>query len=147
MSKQVRELTAAESWRRLSGVSLGRIVFSMRALPAIRPASHLVDEGDIIIRGHPETPVGNAAGQVVAYEADEFDPGAHLGWSVIVTGLATAIDDPAETARFDVLLRPWVRRAASALVRITPEILTGYEVIAATEFGGAQLPGDLSDAS
>ncbi|MFD2419906.1 pyridoxamine 5'-phosphate oxidase family protein [Amycolatopsis pigmentata] len=146
MTKQVRELTAAESWRRLRGISLGRIVFSMRALPAIRPASHLVDEGDIIIRGHPDSPVGNAAGQVVAYEADEFDPGAHLGWSVVMTGLATAIDDPADTARYELLLRPWVRRAMNSLVRITPEIVTGYEVVAETEFGGP-VPGDLSDVS
>lgn len=146
MSKQVRELTAAESWRRLRGISLGRIVFSMRALPAIRPASHLVDEGDIIIRGHPDSPVGNAAGQVVAYEADEFDISAHLGWSVVMTGLATPVDDPAETARYDLLLRPWVRRAMTSLVRITPEIVTGYEVVAATEFGGP-VPGDLSDVS
>lgn len=118
----------------------------MRALPAIRPASHLVDEGDIIIRGHPDTPVGHAAGQVVAYEADEFDTGAHLGWSVVVTGLATAIDDPAEATRYELLLRPWVRSATTALVRIAPEIVTGYEVIAATEFGG-RVPHDLSDVS
>lgn len=146
MSKQVRELTAAESWRRLRGLSLGRIVFSLRALPAIRPASHLVDEGDIIVRGHPGSPVGNAAGQVVAYQADEFDPGAHLGWSVVMTGLATAIDDPAETARYELLLRPWVRRAMTSLVRITPEIVTGYEVVAVTEFG-SPVSGDLSDVS
>jgi hypothetical protein len=88
--------------------------------------------------------VETAAGQVVAYQADEFDPGAHLGWSVVVTGLAATIDDPAETARFELLLRPWVRRTTTALVRITAEIVTGYEVIAAVDSGG-RVPGDLSD--
>lgn len=36
-SRQVLELTAAESWPLLAGVSLGRIVFSQHTMPAIRP--------------------------------------------------------------------------------------------------------------
>jgi Pyridoxamine 5'-phosphate oxidase len=48
-SRPAAGLTAAESWRLLAGVSLGRIVFTRRAMPAIRPVNHLVDDKTIII--------------------------------------------------------------------------------------------------
>ena len=38
--------------RLLETVWLGRVVFTARTLPAIRPVSHLVDGDHIIIRGH-----------------------------------------------------------------------------------------------
>ena len=36
--------------RLLGSVSLGRVVFTARALPAIRPVTHLVDGDHVIIR-------------------------------------------------------------------------------------------------
>ena len=51
-SRQVLELTRAESWRLLGSVSLGWIVFTRHAMPAIRPVNHLVDDQTIIIRSH-----------------------------------------------------------------------------------------------
>ena len=51
-SRQAVELTADESWRLLAGTSLGRIVFTRHAMPAIRPVNHLVDDETVIIRSH-----------------------------------------------------------------------------------------------
>ena len=51
-SRQAVELTAAESWRLLGSVSLGRVVFTMKAMPAIRPVNHLIDDEAIIVRSH-----------------------------------------------------------------------------------------------
>jgi Pyridoxamine 5'-phosphate oxidase len=50
--RQALDLTEEESWQLLGGVSLGRVVFTMNAMPAIRPVNHLVDEKAIIIRSH-----------------------------------------------------------------------------------------------
>jgi hypothetical protein len=50
-SRPAVELTAAESWRLLAGASLGRIVFTQHAMPAIRPVNHLVDD-ETVIRSH-----------------------------------------------------------------------------------------------
>jgi hypothetical protein len=36
---------------------------------------------------------------VVAYEADDLDPQRQLGWSVVVTRLATTLTDPEQIAR------------------------------------------------
>ena len=50
MPRRLIELSRAESLRRLAGVSLGRIVFTERSLPAIRPIIHVVDGGAVIVR-------------------------------------------------------------------------------------------------
>ena len=77
-SRQALELTTAESWQLLASVSLGRIVFTQHAMPAIRPVNHLVDDQAIIVRSHLGAAiVAHAAaddGVVVCYEADELDP-------------------------------------------------------------------------
>ncbi len=51
-ARNTRRATEGESWRLLASVCLGRAVFTMQALPAIRPASHLVNGDVIIIRSH-----------------------------------------------------------------------------------------------
>jgi len=77
-SRQALELTAAESWQLLASVSLGRIVFTQHAMPAIRPVNHLVDDQAIIIRSHLGAAIvahaGADDGVVVCYEAGDLNP-------------------------------------------------------------------------
>jgi hypothetical protein len=90
--RRLTELSREESVRLLGTVSLGRVVFTMHAMPAIRPVNHIVDDGKVIIRSHlgaaMVTIAGDTRGTVVAYEADTIDPDSHVGWSVVVTGVA-----------------------------------------------------------
>ncbi|WP_405778708.1 pyridoxamine 5'-phosphate oxidase family protein [Streptomyces sp. NBC_00859] len=86
----------------LSRVSYGRVAASMRALPFLAIARHIVSDGSVILRmhaghGHHEA----CAGSVVAYAADNLSSGdAHL-WSVQFTGTAEpAVPAPEEVARF-----------------------------------------------
>ena len=130
-SRQTVELTAAESWRLLAGASLGRIVFTQRAMPAIRPVNHLVDDETVIIRSHLGAAiVGRAAGDgtVVCYEADDIDPVRHTGWSVIVTGMARLVRDPAAIARYEQLLQPWADGQMDHAIAITPHLITGLRL-------------------
>jgi pyridoxamine 5'-phosphate oxidase-like protein len=126
------ELTRGESLRLLASVSFGRIVFTLQALPAIRPVNHLLDHGDVIIRTHLGAPMVAAAGTelgvVVAYEADEIDPNEHLGWSVIVTGRAYLVRDPQQVARYERMLHTWVAGTMDQFIRIHPEIITGIRL-------------------
>lgn len=126
---RLTELTRAQAMRLLASVPLGRIVFTHHALPAIRPGNHVVDGDDIVIRSHPGATVvsaGDAAGVVVAYEADEIDAVTRAGWTVTVTGTARLIDDPADAARYDQVLRPWVTGDTSQVVRVRADIVAGY---------------------
>lgn len=129
---QLTELTRARSMRLLAGVPFGRVVFTHRALPAIRPVNHIVDGEDIVIRSHPGAAIvsatGDAAGVIVAYEADAIDPATRTGWSVVVTGSAHLIRDPAEAVRYESMLRPWVEGDMNELIRIHADLVTGYSL-------------------
>ncbi|MET9895320.1 pyridoxamine 5'-phosphate oxidase family protein [Streptomyces sp. NPDC006465] len=130
------ELDGGEALRLLGSVSLGRIVFTRQALPAIRPVNHVLVDGDIVIRTHGDaaltryTRQNESEGAVVAYEADDIDPDTHLGWSVVVTGYARLVTDPWELARYRPLLRPWVSRTMDHAVRISPVLVTGVRLTA-----------------
>ncbi|MFD9517036.1 pyridoxamine 5'-phosphate oxidase family protein [Streptomyces sp. NPDC059979] len=59
----MRELDRAEALRLLSTVSLGRIVFTQHALPAVRPVNHLVVGENIMVGIHEDgrpAPCGSA---------------------------------------------------------------------------------------
>ncbi|MEV4473957.1 pyridoxamine 5'-phosphate oxidase family protein [Nonomuraea salmonea] len=130
--RRLRELPVSEAMRLLAGVPYGRIVFTRHALPAVRPVNHVVLDGGIVIRSSPGMVVGDQATEaVVAYEADELDSDERLGWSVIVTGVATTVADPGEAARLKDLVRPWVTGEMDQVIRIQPEIVTGFVLVPA----------------
>ncbi|KUL24688.1 hypothetical protein ADL12_36420 [Streptomyces regalis] len=125
------ELSRVEALDLLGTVQLGRVAFTDQALPAIRPVNHLVVEGDIIVRTHGGSALLGRAllSEVVAYEADEIDPVTRTGWSVLVTGTATRVADAAELARYQGLLTPWIEAEMGQVVRIRPEIVSGYRLV------------------
>lgn len=131
--RRLESLPRAESLRLLSTVSLGRLVFTHLALPAIRPVNHAVAGDQIIIRAYLGTAISAAirdgAGTVVAYEADVIDPDTHLGWSVIIVGRATRLTDPAEAARYRELLRPWVVNGADDIIVIQADMVDGFRLV------------------
>lgn len=123
------ELGGPECWKLLESVPLGRVVFSQRAMPAIQVVSHLVDDGAIIVRSPQGTVIsGTGRGVVVCYEADDMDPVRLVGWSVVVTGLACLVSDPAAASRYSRLLPPWAPGVAGDLVTIEPGVVTGRRV-------------------
>ena len=131
--RRLESLPRAESLRLLSTVSLGRLVFTHLALPAIRPVNHAVAGDQVIIRAYLGTAISAAirdrSGTVVAYEADLIDPDTHLGWSVIIVGRATRLTDLAEAARYRELLRPWVVDGADDIIVIQADMVDGFRLV------------------
>jgi nitroimidazol reductase NimA-like FMN-containing flavoprotein (pyridoxamine 5'-phosphate oxidase superfamily) len=131
--REILELTRAESWRLLRSVSLGRIVFSWHAMPAIRPVNHLVEDETIIVRSHLGSAIVSHASAddsvVVCYEADELDPVRHTGWSVIATGTARLVRDPAAISRYKQLLEPWAAGQMDHVIAVKPQIITGIRLV------------------
>lgn len=128
--RRLRPLAQDEAFRRLASVPVGRLAFNIAGRPAIRPVNHLVDADAILIRTALGSATSLAEGTLVAYEADSLDADALTGWSVVVTGFATLIDDPAQLDRYERLLHPWVAKELTEVIRIDVEIVTGYELVA-----------------
>ncbi|MGZ5396079.1 MAG: pyridoxamine 5'-phosphate oxidase family protein [Mycobacterium sp.] len=127
-----QKLDEVEAMRLLASVAYGRVVFTLNALPAIRPVNHLVDDGTIIIRTRLTTAISAAVRSarelIVAYEADSLDNETRTGWSVVVTGRAHPVTDADQISRYEQLLRPWVNRADNVLA-IEPDIVTGFRIM------------------
>jgi nitroimidazol reductase NimA-like FMN-containing flavoprotein (pyridoxamine 5'-phosphate oxidase superfamily) len=130
-SRQTVELTRTESWELLAGAPMGRIVFTRHALPAVRPVNHLVDGNAVIFRSNLGAAIAGRAreGAVVCYEADDIDPVRHTGWSVIVTGMARLVLDPAAVRRYQRVLTPWADGQMDQVIAVTPQIVTGLRLV------------------
>jgi nitroimidazol reductase NimA-like FMN-containing flavoprotein (pyridoxamine 5'-phosphate oxidase superfamily) len=130
--RQALELTEAECWQLLGSVSLGRVVFTHRAMPAIRPVNHLLDDRRIIVRSHLGAAIvsrATAEGSVVCYEVDDLDPVRHTGWSVIVTGMARLVQEPAAIERYEELLEPWIAGQMDHVISIEPQFVSGIRLV------------------
>ncbi|UCM91538.1 pyridoxamine 5'-phosphate oxidase family protein [Streptomyces marincola] len=131
-----RPIDRQECLRLLAGVPVGRIVYTRQALPAVLPVNFALDtDTSILLRTATGSDLARAVGGVVvAFEADAFDAANRSGWSVVVTGPATLVTDPAEHQR---LLRTGPRSwmpsqpdSSVQFVRIEPAMVTGRELAA-----------------
>ena len=111
----------------LERAHIGRVGVSVAALPVVLPVNYAMLDGDIVICTRPGTKLDAAlVGAVVAFEVDHVDPIYHAGWSVLVQGRASVVDDPQTLAKAARLpLRPWAGRAGHRYVRIRAELMSG----------------------
>ncbi|MGW0705891.1 pyridoxamine 5'-phosphate oxidase family protein [Streptomyces sp. NPDC002643] len=136
-----RELDRDECLRLLARAPIGRVVHTRRALPAVLPVNFALDEGGaVVLRTSAASELARSVdGAVVAFEADAVDAARHSGWSVVVTGTATVVTDPAVHARLARTgPRSWAPAPEEVFVRIEPELVTGRELV-----GGRSLYGCL----
>ena len=144
-TRQQQELTREEALRLLGSVPLGRVVFTHRALPAIRPVNHIVDGQQVIFQTGTSAAITTAVdgtGTIVAFEADAIDPVRRVGWSVVVVGGARRLCDPAEIARYLAVLRPWAAGAKDDVIAIRADLVTGFRLVeTAGRLGAAGPPG------
>lgn len=129
--RRLQRLPDEEALRLLGSTAYGRIVFTTGGLPTIRPVTHIVHNGDIVVRTHFDSAaLENSGPIVVAYEADLIDPDERTAWSVMVTGMAQLIDDAETIHRHNERMpEPWLASGVTHLVRIEPEVITGHAVV------------------
>lgn len=126
--------------------SVGRLVFTEHALPAV----HLVDfrwwRGDVVIRiTDPAVLAAASRNRIVAFETDELDADLEYGWSVTVVGHAQVITEVSDLMELSTLFsRPSVGGRCDYFVRIKTEKVTGRQLgrthkadssVSVTEFG------------
>lgn len=138
-----RELDRQECLVLLVSAPVGRVVHTRHALPAVLPLTFCLDaDSAVLLRTPADSELARAIdGVVVAFEADEVDARAHSGWSVVVTGRATVVTDPAEHGRLSRSgPRSWVASPRDVFIRIEPELITGRALVGGRTAHGADLP-------
>lgn len=130
-------LPPQECVRLLGSVPIGRLVFTARALPAVRPACHVIDGDDVLIRSDASTLAFTGTGPVLAYQADAIDPLTRLGWSVVVVGRARQVTDPGRIASCQRALAPLIAGTSDQLIAIHTDTITGFRLAAGEAAGHA----------
>jgi hypothetical protein len=100
----------------------------MRALPVVLPVNFAVVHDEVVFRTAEGTKLhAAAAGAVVAFEVDGYEPSGRSGWSVLVQGRARVVDDPTMLARLSGLcIEAWAADAAAdRFVAIATEVISG----------------------
>jgi uncharacterized protein len=88
-------LARGESLRLLATVPVGRLIFTVNALPTVRPVNFAVVAGLLLVRTAADSTTARTVdGTIVAFEADELDAATCSGWSVTVTGRAECQRQP-----------------------------------------------------
>lgn len=124
---QLEDLTRAQCLRLLGQSTLGRVVYTDGALPAVTPVPYVLDGSAIVFRAGADTRLAAGTdGAVVAFEADSIDPQSVTGWSVVVLGVARPVSDDATLARVAQLpLASWGEGDRHHVVRIVASGLQG----------------------
>jgi len=122
-------LSRDECLRLLSGARTGRVGFHAGALPVVLPVAFAVDDLAIVVGVRPGSQLDDATRDaVVAFEADDVDPGAGTAWSVSVTGVTSDITDPTELAHVRSLgLDGWAGGATGRFKRISTDLISGRQ--------------------
>ncbi|MEE1826194.1 pyridoxamine 5'-phosphate oxidase family protein [Streptomyces sp. BE20] len=85
-----RDLDEARALELLGGTDVGRVVYTVRALPAVLPVRFRLDAGGgVLVSAAAGSELARAVdGAVIAFEADEVDGTDGTGWCVTVLGRA-----------------------------------------------------------
>jgi hypothetical protein len=113
----------------LGRCSLGRLAVVIDGKPLIFPVNFVLDGNVVVFRNDPGTKVYGARNGPVAFECDGTDAVYHTGWSVVVTGDAVEVRDPAERDRLGRLpLGPWCPGPKAIWLCIRPRTVTGRRI-------------------
>lgn len=129
MGSEIRTLSRAECLDKLAAHSIGRVSVTQDALPVIVPVNYILDGSGVVFRTRGDSLLARAChSNVIAFEVDELARDGSGGWSVLVVGVADALDD---SERVRIIGRRLVSAAGSDLdhfVRITMGRLSGREI-------------------
>lgn len=119
----------------LPSATIGRVVYTKNALPAVEPVNFTFDDGCIVIAVTAGSDLSRAVpNTVVAFQADDLDDVSHGGWTVTVIGHAGELTGPGRSTR-----QPGTGSASGAaagggqFIKITTGIVTGQELLFAGE--------------
>jgi nitroimidazol reductase NimA-like FMN-containing flavoprotein (pyridoxamine 5'-phosphate oxidase superfamily) len=111
----------------LGSMSVGRVGISLQALPVVLPVAFRLISEQIVFSTAPGSKLRAATNHaVIAFEVDHIDPLAHTGWSVLATGMARRVTNPAERDQLTIAGVPhWLAGDDAQLVVVGTDVISG----------------------
>jgi uncharacterized protein len=110
----------------LRGNSVGRLAFVVDGWPVVLPVNYLVDGEDIVLRTDPGTKLSSVQSDAqVSFQVDAADRLFRSGWSVLVYGVASEINDDQEIEHLRGALRSWAGGAKDYWIRVQAVQISG----------------------
>jgi transcriptional regulator with XRE-family HTH domain len=125
------DMTPAQCREHLAVGGVGRFLYVEAGRgPVAVPVNFRMDRDDVIFRTSPNDSMAAAVRQRhVSFDVDHIDDARSEGWSVLLTGRARIITDPAELDRVQALhVEPWAGGDRPAYVRLMPAQITGRRI-------------------
>lgn len=124
-------LTADECRALIAPGGVGRVLFVEPGRgPVAIPVNYRMDGPDVVFRTGVRTGIAESIRQgPVSFDVDHLDEALSEGWSVLVTGTASVISDPAELDRAAALgVEPWAGGDRPLYVRLRVRQVTGRAI-------------------
>lgn len=112
----------------LTAGGIGRVVFTTREGPESVPVNFAVYEGAVVFRTAPHSVVAQQVGRTVGFEVDRLDEALSQGWSVLVSGTARRVANPAIIARMRAVIEPRAGSERHVYVTVDPSRITGRRI-------------------
>lgn len=127
---ELEVLDEATCWELFRSQLIGRLAVNRPHLsPLVLPVNFGVEDDDqVVIRTAAGAKLDFAPYGLVAIEVDEIDPVHHVGWSVVVEGMARALYEDEEQTPIDT----WAPGPRPYVIRIRPTHITGRRIRLAT---------------
>ena len=124
-------LTTQQCREHLAGGGVGRFLFVEAGRgPVAIPLNYLMDGDDVVFRTGGQTSItGGVSQQQVSFDVDHIDDTLSEGWSVLLSGTARIITDPAELQHATALgIEPWAGGDRDVYVRLSASQITGRRI-------------------
>lgn len=109
---------------------VGRVAFHEPRGPIAIPVNFRVLDGDVVFRTAPSAALLQCLDDgPISFEVDHIDEALSEGWSVLFSGQAHVISDPAERQMaMEAGVAPWAGGDRDVYVRIVPDDVTGRRI-------------------
>ena len=114
----------------LDEACVGRVAVVFNGVPEITPVNYAMLDGDIVFRSGTGTKLHAAlTSQPVSFEVDRFDDERRTGWSVLVSGGSSVLEDIERLARAEELdIDTWAPGTRDTYVCVRTELVSGREI-------------------
>ncbi|MFI6845219.1 pyridoxamine 5'-phosphate oxidase family protein [Kitasatospora sp. NBC_00085] len=121
------ECSRAQSLDLLRQTAIGRLIHTDDAMPAVTPSCFTLDRlGELVIPVPASWRADVMDGEVVGFQADQFDEQTLRGWTVLIVGRSHLVTDPVMVADLRHQgPRQWGHQPARGYLTIHPELVTG----------------------